>query len=112
MRIFGLNILTDESLNRKINSGNFDNILKVLKIKKLYRITSKHVYIPKCNKCDENREFTVTLPDGRTVKEKCSCNKKYWEYSYYEVNPKDYYAIVQRFDNKIWIARDLRQECR
>lgn len=34
---------------------------------------------PKCDLCDENRQWTVTWPDGTTLRKKCTCTiPEYW----------------------------------
>ena len=72
MKFFGLNILTDRQLEIIKNKRNFEEVLKQFKIKRLYRIYSHWEQSAKCDKCDENREYTTVLPDGQTIKTKCS----------------------------------------
>ena len=34
---------------------------------------------PKCNKCDENRNWVLTWPDGTTTSKRCTCSQPdYW----------------------------------
>lgn len=41
----------------------------------LWRPNWKHLYGPKCDKCDENRQIGVVLPSGKTIKDCCQCRK-------------------------------------
>ena len=54
--------------------------------KPYYEATVKYDYIPKCDKCDENRQFIYIDPLNREHKFDCTCNKK--EFSGYEVEEK------------------------
>lgn len=100
MKIFGLNVLTDRQLKMIESKRNFEEVLKHFKIKKLYQIYKHWEQLPKCDKCDENREYTTILPDGQTIKTKCSCAKTKNEYSYTEVNPNDYKSVIYKFSGK------------
>ena len=100
MKFFGLNILTDRQLEIIKNKRNFEEVLKQFKIKRLYRIYSHWEQSAKCDKCDENREYTTVLPDGQTIKTKCSCAKTKTTYGYTEVNPNDYKAVIYKFSGK------------
>lgn len=103
MKIFGLNILTDKQLEKVIANNNFEDVLKYFKVKKLYKIYCESIQLPKCDKCDENRELTFTLPDGKSFKTSCSCKKHKIIYHYGEVNPKDYYWALERCDKNLYL---------
>ena len=103
MKIFGLNILTDRQLERVIANNNFEDVLKYFKVKKLYKIYCDSIQLPKCDKCDKNRELTFTLPDGKSFKTSCSCKKHKIIYHYGEVNPKDYYWALKRCDKSLYL---------
>ena len=40
------------------------------------------------------------MPDGQTIKTKCSCAKTKTTYGYTEVNPNDYKAVIYKFSGK------------
>lgn len=44
--------------------------------KTYYSTTAKADYVPKCDKCDENRQFVYIDPLNREHKFDCTCNKK------------------------------------
>ena len=50
--------------------------------KPYYVVTTKSDYVPKCNKCNENRQFIFIDPLNREHKFDCTCNKR--EFSGYE----------------------------
>lgn len=41
----------------------------------MYKVQKTYPKIPKCNKCDDNRQVTFTSPSGKQMKESCSCNR-------------------------------------
>jgi hypothetical protein len=61
----------------------------------VYYADSSSKMIPKCNLCDDNREVTFTSPSGKTVKQRCECNKSY---TYYK--PKKTKII------NLWLSKD------
>ena len=75
MKFLGLNIFTDKQLERVKAKEQFNYLFEILKIKKLYRIYSTCEELPKCDKCNENREYEVILPDGQKIVKSCSCRK-------------------------------------
>ena len=61
----------------------------------IYVIDYKEGHVPKCDKCDDNRQIHFKSPSGRDCKEDCPvCGKRY--YIYY---PKPADAIKIRFSN-------------
>lgn len=45
----------------------------------LWFATNKPHERPKCDKCDENRKWVLTWPDGTTTSKKCTCSQlDYW----------------------------------
>lgn len=74
MKIFGLNILTDKQLEL-VKENQWDNYLKYLKVKNLYKVKENYEQRPKCPNCNEERKISVTLPDGTTTLVECSCDK-------------------------------------
>lgn len=73
----------------------------------LYVIDYKEGYVPKCNKCDDNRQIHFTSPSGRDCKEDCPvCGKRYCIYY-----PKPVDAIKIRFSkdpylkNEVWAVK-------
>ena len=43
-----------------------------------YRIDTVYGYVPKCDKCDENRKIYFKSPSGRDCEEECPVCGKYW----------------------------------
>lgn len=74
MRIFGLNILTDEELD-EIKKNLKDVIEEVFNKNEFYIVKKDSDLMPKCNFCDDDRMVEVELPDGTKTKVKCSCCK-------------------------------------
>lgn len=54
--------------------------------KPYYRATTKSDYVPKCDKCNEDRQFVYVDPLNQEHKFNCTCNKR--EFSGYEVEEK------------------------
>ena len=101
MKFLGLNILTDRQLATIKAKEQFNYVLDVLKIKKLYRIYDTSEELPKCNKCNENREYEIILPDGQKVVKRCSCAKHLRVYKYHEVYRDDFNFIFIRTDGEV-----------
>lgn len=74
MKIFGYNILTDKQIEY-IKQDHWEDFKKYLKIKELWYIRHEYTQRPKCDKCNDKRLITVTLPDGSTTLVSCSCNR-------------------------------------
>lgn len=57
-----------------------DDIFKdVLEKSQLWFANNKPHEKPKCDKCDENRNWVLTWPDGTTTSKKCTCSQPdYW----------------------------------
>lgn len=69
----------------------------------LYVIDYKEGYVPKCDKCDDNRQIHFTSPSGRDCKEDCPvCGKRY---SIYYPKPVD--AIKIRFSKDPYLKSEV-----
>lgn len=106
MKIFGLNILTNKELEEIKSKCTYKSILDYLKIKKIYRVWCDYIDQPKCDKCNENRQYEIVLPDGKKIIENCSCKRKKQVYKYGEVNIEDYQLIIYKFDGKVYLMQE------
>lgn len=106
MKIFGLNILTDNQLNEIKSKCTYKSILDYLKIKRIYRVWCSWIDQPKCDKCDENRQYKVKLPDGRDMTVDCSCKRQKQVYEYGEVNPDDYNIIIHKLSGEVYLMEE------
>lgn len=106
IKIFGLNILTDNQLNEIKSKCTYKSILDYLKIKRIYRVWSTWIDQPKCDKCDENREYKVKLPDGKEITVGCSCKRQKPIYKYSEVNPDDYNIIIHKLRGEVYLMQE------
>lgn len=104
-KIFGYNVLRDWEL-KKIKQDHWDDFQKYLKIKDLYRLGYNWDRKPKCSACDENRQLTITLPDGTTKKISCSCDYTIETRSIEKVEEK--YIIAVK-DEKIYITNSFSE---
>lgn len=79
--------------------------------KPYYKATVKYDYIPKCNKCDENRQFVYIDPLNREHKFDCACNKK--EFRGYEVEERviNFIKEISIRDGKprMWVDFNIRE---
>lgn len=103
MRFFGLNIFTDKQLDKLKAKEQFNYVLDVFKIKKLYRIYSTTEELPKCDKCNENREYEIILPDGQKVIKSCSCKKHLHLYKYQEVTNDGFCFFIRKLNGDIYL---------
>lgn len=103
MKFLGLNIFTDRQLERVKAKEQFNYLLEILKIKKLYRIYSTCEELPKCDKCNENREYEVTLPDGQKIVKSCSCRKHKHVYKYQEMPKDDFSFIIRKISGEVYL---------
>ena len=110
MRIFGFNILSDRKLNEIKSKSTFESVLKYLKIKKLYRTTFNLVQQPKCDKCNDNRQYVITLPDGRTITQDCSCKRELVSYGYEEIDTDEYNIIIHKLSGEIYLMKESEYE--
>ena len=106
MKVLWLNILTDKQLENIKSKCTYKSILDYLKIKKIYRVWCKYVDQPKCDKCNENRQYEIVLPDGKKIVENCSCKKKQEVYEYGEVGINDYQIIIYKFNGEIYLMQE------
>ena len=60
---------------RKLYKRPIDEIFPLVS-KTYYSPTTNYTYVPKCDKCNEDREFVYVDPLGETHKFSCSCNTK------------------------------------
>lgn len=100
MKIFGYNILKDYELER-IKKDHWEDFKKYLKIKELWCITTIWEKKPKCNSCDENRQITVTMPDGSSRKVRCSCDDSIRSYDIVQAEEK---CIIAVKGNKVYMS--------
>ena len=103
MKFFGLNIFTDRQLERVKAKEQFDYLFEILKIKKLYRIYSTCEELPKCDKCNENREYEVVLPDGQKIVKSCSCRKHKHVYKYQEMPKDGFFFIIRKISGEVYL---------
>lgn len=103
MKFFGLNIFTNKQLEKVKAKEQFSYLFDILKIKKLYRIYSTCEDLPKCDKCNENREYEVILPDGQKVVKSCSCKKHKHVYKYVEVTKEDFFFIFRKITGEVYL---------
>lgn len=103
MKFLGLNIFTNRQLERVKAKEQFSYLLEILKIKKLYRIYSTCEELPKCDKCNENREYEVILPDGQKIVKSCSCRKHKHVYKYQEVPKDDFFFIIRKTSGEVYL---------
>ena len=102
MKFLGLNIFTDRQLERVKAKEQFDYLFEILKIKKLYRIYSTCEELPKCDKCNENREYEVVLPDGQKIVKSCSCRKHKQVYKYQEMPKDGFFFIIRKISGEVY----------
>jgi len=80
--------------------------------KPYYSATYKYDYIPKCDKCNENRQFIYIDPLNREHKFDCTCNKK--EFTGYDVEEKQIKFIkeISVRDGKpcMWVRFDIPKD--
>ena len=78
--------------------------------KPYYKAMIKFDYIPKCDKCDENRQFVYVDPLNREYKFNCTCNKK--EFAGYLVEERiiNYISEISIRNGKpcMWVAFDIK----
>lgn len=103
MKFLGLNIFTDRQLERVKAKEQFDYLFEILKIKKLYRIYSTCEELPKCDKCNENREYEVVLPDGQKIVKSCSCRKHKQVYKYQEMPKDGFFFIIRKINGEVYL---------
>ena len=103
MKFLGLNIFTDRQLERVKAKEQFDYLFEILKIKKLYRIYSTCEELPKCDKCNENREYEVVLPDGQKIVKSCSCRKHKHVYKYQEMPKDGFFFIIRKISGEVYL---------
>ena len=103
MNFLGLNIFTDRQLELVKAKEQFDYLFEILKIKKLYRIYSTCEELPKCDKCNENREYEVVLPDGQNVVKSCSCRKHKHVYKYQEMPKDGFFFIIRKISGEVYL---------
>ena len=103
MKFLGLNIFTDRQLERVKAKEQFDYLFEILKIKKLYRIYSTCEELPKRDKCNENREYEVVLPDGQKIVKSCSCRKHKHVYKYQEMPKDGFFFIIRKISGEVYL---------
>ena len=103
MKFLGLNIFTNKELEKVKAKEQFSYLFEILKIKKLYRIYSTSEELPKCDKCNEKREYEVVLPDGQKIVKSCSCRKCKHIYKYQEVSKEDFFFVIRKLNGDIYL---------
>lgn len=77
--------------------------------KTYYRATTNYTYVPKCDKCNDDRQFVYVDPLGETHKFICSCNTK--EFSGYAVEEKSVKFIseisIRNGRPCLWVTFDV-----
>lgn len=77
--------------------------------KPYYRAVTKRGYVPKCDKCDENRQFVYIDPLNREHKFDCTCNTR--EFVGYEVEERliNFISEISIRNGKpcMWVAFDI-----
>ena len=78
--------------------------------KPYYRATTKSDYVPKCDKCNENRQFVYVDPLNKEHKFDCTCNKRV--FSGYEVEEKQikFISEISIRDGKpcMWVGFNIK----
>lgn len=67
-------------VEREFYKTAIDDLFKdTLEKSQLWFADNKPHEKPKCNKCDENRNWVLTWPDGTTISKRCTCSQpNYW----------------------------------
>lgn len=65
-----------ENMEREVRRTRIGELMKDLEVK-LYDVGYEYLKHPKCNKCNENRQFEFTSPTGKILKENCDCAGNY-----------------------------------
>ena len=60
-------------LMRQVKRERLSELMKDFKVI-MYQAGSKGVKLPKCDKCNDNREIEFKSPTGKKMKESCKCN--------------------------------------
>ena len=98
----------EDNLNYELARKKFNELTTIADFSEhIYVIDYKEGYVPKCDKCDDNRQIHFTSPSGRECKEDCPvCGKRYCIYY-----PKPVDAIKIRFSkdpylkNEVWAVK-------
>lgn len=93
----------EDNLNYELAHKKFNELTTIGDFSgHIYVIDYKEGYIPKCDKCDENRQIHFTSPTGRDCKEACpTCGKQYCIYY-----PKPIDAIKIRFSRDPYLKSE------
>lgn len=80
--------------------------------KTYYSVTTNYTYVPKCDKCNEDRQFVYVDPLGETHKFDCSCNAK--KFSGYAVEEKSVKFIseisIRNGRPCLWVTFDVPRD--
>ena len=80
--------------------------------KTYYRATTNYTYVPKCDKCNDDRQFVYVDPLGNTHKFDCSCNNK--QFSGYAVEEKSVKFIseisIRNGRPCLWVTFDVPRD--
>ncbi len=98
----------EDNLNYELARKKFNELTTIADFSEhIYVIDYKEGYVPKCDKCDDNRQIHFTSPSGRDCKEDCPvCGKRYCIYY-----PRPVDAIKIRFSkdpylkNEVWAVK-------
>lgn len=69
-----------DNLEREFNRKKIEDLIPDAMLKQLYYIEAGYIEQKKCPLCDENREYTITTPDGIKHKIPCKCKKDIRKY--------------------------------
>lgn len=93
----------EDELMRQCARKKFNELTTITDFSEhIYVIDYKEGYIPKCSKCDDNRQIHFLSPTGRDCKEDCPvCGKRYCTYY-----PKPVDAIKIRFSRDPYLKSE------
>ena len=93
----------EDNLNYELAHKKFNELTTIAGFSgHIYAIDYKEGRIPKCDKCDDNRQIHFTSPSGRDCKEDCPvCGKRYCIYY-----PKPVDAIKIRFSKDPYLKSE------
>lgn len=107
-----LKVKLEEEYQRKFENLERDfvekNLIEIFNkynkvFKKIYTISYNYCPRPKCNLCDENREYEIITPDGLKHKIACKCKEKMTVYKVVEDSNIIYLVFKNRGSEKIQI---------
>lgn len=79
-----------DNLEREFYRKKINDLIPDEMIKQLYYIGTTYIEQKKCPLCDENREYTITTPDGEKHKIPCKCKNHICKYFVTEAIQKQF----------------------